>query len=84
MVMAETAVVIFKELKNNRQVDLEVPLNITARELVIGLNTAYDLNIDVDDIKRCYLKVENPLILLRGNMLLKDAGIRNVSIISYS
>lgn len=84
MVMAETAVVIFKELKNNRQVDLEVPLNITARELVIGLNTAYDLNIDVDDIKRCYLKVENPLILLRGNMLLKDAGIRNGSIISYS
>lgn len=84
MVMAETAVVIFKEFKNNRQVDLEVPLNITARELVIGLNTAYDLNIDVDDIKRCYLKVENPLILLRGNMLLKDAGIRNGSIISYS
>lgn len=84
MVMAETAVVIFKELKNNRKVDLEVPLKITARELVIGLNTAYDLNIDVDDIKRCYLKVENPLILLRGNMLLKDAGIRNGSIISYS
>lgn len=82
--MAETAVVIFKELKNNRQVDLEVPLNITARELVIGLNAAYDLNIDVDDIKRCYLKVEKPLILLRGNMLLKDAGIRNGSIISYS
>lgn len=82
--MAETAIVIFKEPKNNRQVDLEVPLNITARELVIGLNVAYDLNIDVDDIKRCYLKVENPLILLRGNMLLKDAGIRNGSIISYS
>ncbi|MCR5144636.1 MAG: EsaB/YukD family protein [Lachnospiraceae bacterium] len=79
--MEETAVVILRDLKNNRQVDLEVPLNITARELVIGLNEAYNLNIDVDDIKKCYLKVKNPLMLLRGNMLLKDAGIRNGSVI---
>ena len=80
----ETAVVIFKDAQKDREIDLEVPLNITARELVIGLNDAYDLNIDVDDIKKCYLKVEKPLMLLRGNMLLKDAGIRNGSIISYS
>lgn len=82
--MDETAVVIFKDAQKDREIDLEVPLNITARELVIGLNDAYDLNIDVDDIKKCYLKVEKPLMLLRGNMLLKDAGIRNGSIISYS
>lgn len=81
--MEETAVVIFRDIKKNRQVDLEVPLNITARELVIGLNNAYDLNIDIDDIKKCYLKVEKPLMLLRGNILLRDAGIRNGSIISY-
>lgn len=82
--MEETVVVIFKLGKNEGNVDLEIPLNITARELVIGLNEAYDLKIDVNDIKKCYLKVENPIMLLRGNMLLKDAGIRNGSIISYS
>lgn len=80
--MGETIVVIFKQ--NNLTVDLEVPLNITARELVIGLNSAYDLNIDIDDVKKCYLKVENPIMLLRGNMLLRDAGLINGSVISYS
>lgn len=80
--MDETIVVIFKQ--NNLTVDLEVPLNITARELVIGLNSAYDLNIDIDDVKKCYLKVENPIMLLRGNMLLRDAGLVNGSVISYS
>ena len=80
--MDETIVVIFKQ--NNLTVDLEVPLNITARELVIGLNSAYDLNIDIDDVKKCYLKVENPIMLLRGNMLLRDAGLINGSVISYS
>lgn len=63
---------------------MEVPLYITARELVIGLNEAYELDIDINDIKKCYLKVDNPVMLLRGNMLLRDAGIRNGSVISYS
>jgi uncharacterized ubiquitin-like protein YukD len=82
--MGDTAVVIFKVNKTGETVDLEVPLDITARELVIGLNEAYDLNIDINDIKQCYLKVDNPLMLLRGNMLLRDSGLRNGSIISYS
>ena len=65
-------------------VDLEVPLFITANELVIALNTAYGLGIDTSDINNCYLKAENPIALLRGNKTLSEFGIRNGSTISYS
>ena len=82
--MTDSVVIIFKSIEKKISVDLEVPLYITARELVVGLNNAYDLGIDVNDIKKCYLKVDNPVMLLRGNMLLRDAGIRNGSVISYS
>ena len=82
--MRDSVVIIFKSIEKKISVDLEVPLYITARELVVGLNNAYDLGIDVNDIKKCYLKVDNPVMLLRGNMLLRDAGIRNGSIVSYS
>ena len=82
--MTDSVVVIFKNVEKNINVDLEVPLYITARELVIGLNEAYELDIDINDIKKCYLKVDNPVMLLRGNMLLRDAGIRNGSVLSYS
>ncbi len=80
----DKAIVIFNNAKNNTSVDIEVPLDITATELVIGLNTAYRLNIDTTDIKKCYLKSENPIALLRGNKTLKEYGIRNGSVIYYT
>lgn len=80
----DTAVVIFKNLKINTSVDLEVPLNITANDLVEALNIAYDLGIDTSDIKNCYLKAENPIALLKGNKNLAEFGIRDGSVIIYT
>lgn len=80
----ETAIVIFHIIKRNLSVDLEIPLNITANELVLALNTAYELGIDTSDIKNCYLKAENPIALLKGNKTLADYGIRNGSDIYYT
>ncbi len=80
----DKAIIIFKIHKKNMAVDLEVPLNISANELVVALNTAYDLGIDVTDIKNCYLKAENPIALLRGNRTLEEFGIRNGSVINYT
>ena len=80
----ETAIVIFNMHKRNESVDLEIPLDISANELVIALNAAYDLNIDVNDIKNCHLKAENPIALLRGNKTLAEYGIRNGSVIHYT
>jgi uncharacterized ubiquitin-like protein YukD len=80
----ETAIVIFKIHKRHFTADLEIPLNITANELVTALNTAYELKIDTSDIKNCYLKSENPIALLRGNKTLAEYGIRNGTVINYT
>ena len=80
----ETAVIIFNIIQREFSADLEVPLEITANELVLALNTAYDLGIDTTDIKNCYLKSENPIALLRGNKTLKESGIRNGRIVNFT
>lgn len=80
----DKAIIIFKILKKNLSVDLEVPLYISANDLVNALNVAYDLGIDTTDIKNCYLKAENPIVLLRGNKTLEEFGIRNGTVIYYT
>ncbi len=80
----DTAIVIFNIVKRNFTIDLEIPLFISANDLVIALNTAYDLKIDVSDIKNCYLKSENPIALLRGNKTLAEYGLRSGSIINFT
>lgn len=79
-----TALVIFKITKRNVSVDLELPLSISANDLVSSLNTAYELGIDTSDVQQCYLKAENPIALLKGNKLLSEFGIRNGSVIYYT
>lgn len=80
----DTAIIIFNIKKRSFTVDLEIPLFISANELVLALNTAYELKIDVSDIKECYLKSENPIALLRGNKTLAEYGLRNGSIINFT
>jgi len=80
----DTAIVVFNITKRNFTVDLEVPLNISANELVVALNTAYQLGIDTTDIKKCYLKAEKPIALLKGNKTLADFGVRNGTFVYYT
>lgn len=82
--MEEKAIIIFKIHKRNFEADLEIPLDISANELVNALNTAFDLGIEVSDITNCYLKAENPIALLKGNRKLSEFGIRNGTIINYT
>lgn len=82
--MENTAIVILKIHKKKLMVDLVIPLDISANELVYALNAAYDLGIDTTDIKNCYLKAENPIALLKGDRTLADFGLRNGSVISYT
>ena len=79
----DTVVVIFKICKRNQEFDIEVPLYISANELVIALDVAFELGIDVSDIKNCYIQAENPIALLKGEKTLADYGIRNGSILYY-
>lgn len=80
----ETAIIVFNITKRNFTVDLEVPLDISANDLVNGLNTAYELGIDTSDIKNCYLKAESPIALLKGNKTLAEFGLRNGSVINFT
>lgn len=80
----ETAIIIFNIIKRNFTVDLEVPLDISANDLVNALNTAYELGIDTTDVKNCYLKAENPIALLKGNKTLSEFGLRNGSVINFT
>ena len=79
--MKKTAIVMIKIYSRNVQEDLEIPLDITVNDLMIALNSAYGLDIDVSNIRSCYLKTENPIALLHGNKLLADYGIRNGTVL---
>lgn len=80
----EKAIVSFEMVKEQTSRDLEIPLDISADELVKALNEAYSLKIDTTNSKNCYLQAENPIVLLKGKRLLKDFGIRNGSIIRFT
>ena len=79
----DKVVVEFINYMNQSHVDLEIPLEITANDLVLALNEAYDLGMDTENIFSCYLVAENPIAFLRGNKTLKEFGIRNGSYIIY-
>ncbi len=80
----ESAIIIFKDKLRDIQADIETPLDITANEFVMAINSAFDLEIDITDIKQCYLKTENPIALLKGNRKLSDFGVRNGTIVYYT
>ena len=82
--MEENVTIVLNILNRNMSVDIEVPLFISANELVIALNSAYDLGIDISDVKKCYLKAENPIAFLKGNKTLLEYGIRNGTVINFT
>lgn len=81
---SETARIMFVINKRNFCSELEIPLQISANDLVVALNSAYKLGIDTSNIKNCYLKAERPIALLRGNKSLSEYGIRNGSVINFT
>ena len=80
----DLAIITLNITRRDFTVDLEVPLDISANDLVNALNSAYDLGIDTSDIKNCYLKAENPIALIKGNKTLAEFGLRNGSVINYT
>ena len=81
--MNDRAIVEFVIVNREFRVDLEIPLNITANELIFALNNAYELGIDTTDVKKSYLKAEKPIALLKGNRLISEYGVRNGTVIFF-
>ena len=75
--MNNKAIVQFINSSTKQNTELEIPVNITANDLIIALNEAFDLKMDVDNIFCCYLIAENPIAFLHGNKELSEYGIRN-------
>ncbi len=81
--MENTVIMIFEDLSKNRSLDIEAPLNISANELIYGLNKGLHLGIDINNVRKCYLCTREPRILLRGDKTLEELGVRNGTIITY-
>lgn len=81
--MENTAIVEFCKWDADEKTEIEIPLNITANDLVLALNEAFSLGMDTTDIFGCYLVSESPIAFLRGNKTLEEFGIRNGSVIIY-
>ena len=80
----DRAIIIFHRTKKDISVDLDIPLYITACDLITALNEACHLGIDLSDPRECYLAAENPIALLQGEKTLKEYGIRNGSVILFT
>ena len=80
--MNEKAIITVRLLNKKEIYDIEVPLDISGNDLVIALNQAFKLGIEVNNVLDCYLNMESPIALIRGNKLLRDYGMRNGSMIN--
>ena len=75
--MNDKVILQFERNKTNECFDIEVPLAITANELLFALNIGLKLGIDLSDMSQCYLTTENPIALLKGDILLEEFGIHD-------
>lgn len=80
--MNETVIMIFE--RGSECFDIEVPLDITANELLYGLNQGLRLGINLEDPTQCYLCTENPIALLKGNTLLSEYGLHDGTRICFN
>lgn len=82
--MEDSIVVMFKMHERNKTVDIEIPLGISAVELIQGLNKAFVLGIETDDVNQLYMVSERPIALLRGMKTIREYGLRNGSMIHFT
>lgn len=61
--------------------DIEIPVNISANELIVALHSIYDLKINESNIFKYYLKTDNPKRLLRGNKTMQQYGLHDGTVI---
>lgn len=82
--MKKTIIVVFERKLKNQYFDIEVPINITANELIYGLNKGLNLGLDLSDSTQCYLCTENPIALIKGNVELSELGLHDGTHICFN
>jgi uncharacterized ubiquitin-like protein YukD len=76
-------IVTFFNHKTGERADLELPRDIRASDLIIGLNQGFNLGLDTSDLTACFLRSEQPVALLSGARTLRQYGLRDGSIIHH-
>lgn len=62
--------------------DLDIPVDITAHDLITAVNEGYDLGWNTDNVAGCFLKTEHPIALLHGKRLLSEYGVANGTVLN--
>ena len=75
--MDDKIIMIFKRGAADAGIDIEVPADITAGELIYGLNEGFHLGINMENPAEVFLRAENPIALVRGERTLSDIGLHN-------
>lgn len=81
--MKDTVVIEFINMENMSRKELEVPLDISANEMLEAMLQAFHLQAEPAEKANGCLIAENPIAFLHGKKTLREYGIRNGSIIIY-
>ena len=77
-----TAIIEFILPEGNVDDDLEVPLKITANDLILALNEIYHMDLETQNVSRYSLKMKYPLGIISGSKVLGKSGVRNGTVIT--
>lgn len=81
--MKENLILNFQNRSTGETFDIEVPIKITANELIVSLNEGLHLGMNLRDATKSFLRAENPIALLKGEALLDEYGLHDGSIIWF-
>lgn len=79
----ERIIVIFYHHQTGKKLDLELPVDLSANELIIGLNQGFQLGMDLANLSGCFLRSENPIAFLKGSKTLKEYGLHHGTVLHY-
>ena len=80
----DRCVVRIKFYDDREEEDLDIPLDISAIDLIIALNEIYSLGYDLNRINEYGIKMENPICLMKGTKPIYEYGVMNGSIINIT
>ena len=79
--MKKTAICILHPGGSSDPLDLEIPLNLPAEELIGALRRTFLPELREGEPESGFLRCENPIALLHGRRKLKDWGVRDGTIL---
>lgn len=77
--MKDSIIIQFFSFRGRRPLELDIPVDISAEELIRVLNDVYRLGMDPARPQEFHLQAENPIVLLRGSRTIREFGLHDGS-----